>query len=295
MSALTKILVVLLTLSSIFLCGIVVTYVASADNYKELYERERAEKQAAVARKNGANELLDNEKKKYQTQADDLREQIASLGTQLAELKSQLTDVTREKTDLEKRVQSWVSMTDTLTKTTEKQSQQLEDTLTELKQVKADQVKERLQLKELTDELIKREAIIQTLTADKKRLEEKNHKLQADLDQLLRRVGKETAPPPVVTPQKPPAPKVPTVVPSVKPIGLKALITAVDLKNSVAEISIGTAHGIREGMRFYVTRADKFICEILIFSVDTERAVGILERLRPGNPPKASDKVATNL
>jgi hypothetical protein len=293
LSALTKILIVLLTLSSIFLCGIVVTYVAGADNYKELYERERAEKQAAVARKNSANELLDNEKKKYQTHADDLREQIASLSTQLVELKNELTDVRREKTDLEKRVQSWVSMTDTLTKTTEKQSQQLEDTLTELKQVKADQIKERLQLKELTDELIKREAIIQTLTADKKRLEEKNYKLQGDLDQLLRRVGKETAPPPVVTSQKPPAPKVPTVAPSVKPIGLKALITAVDLKNSVAEISIGTAHGIREGMRFYVTRADKFICEILIFSVDTERAVGILERVR--YQPKAGDKVATNL
>lgn len=35
MSTLTKILIVLLTLSSIFLCGIVVTYVANAEDYKQ--------------------------------------------------------------------------------------------------------------------------------------------------------------------------------------------------------------------------------------------------------------------
>ena len=39
MSTLTKILIVLLTLSSIFLCGIVVTYVANADNYRQKYNQ----------------------------------------------------------------------------------------------------------------------------------------------------------------------------------------------------------------------------------------------------------------
>ena len=42
MSPLTKILIVLLTLSSIFLCGIVVTYVGNADNYKEQYKSLKA-------------------------------------------------------------------------------------------------------------------------------------------------------------------------------------------------------------------------------------------------------------
>ena len=38
MSTLTKVLIVLLTVSSIFLCGIVVTYVASANDYREKWE-----------------------------------------------------------------------------------------------------------------------------------------------------------------------------------------------------------------------------------------------------------------
>ena len=44
MSTLTKILIVLLTLSSIFLCGIVVTYVANADNYRQKYDDLKTDK-----------------------------------------------------------------------------------------------------------------------------------------------------------------------------------------------------------------------------------------------------------
>ena len=41
MSTLTKILVVLLTVSVIALCPVVATYVATANNYKELYENQK--------------------------------------------------------------------------------------------------------------------------------------------------------------------------------------------------------------------------------------------------------------
>ena len=79
----------------------------------------------------------------------------------------------------------------------------------------------------------------------------------------------------------------------VKDIGLKGLITVVDLKYSLAEISIGKADGVKEKMKFYVTRGDDFICEILIFDVDAERAVGYLQLVKL--PPKIGDNVTTNL
>ena len=47
MSNLTKVLIVLLTISSIFLCGIVVTYVANADNYRQKYDNLRNDRDAA--------------------------------------------------------------------------------------------------------------------------------------------------------------------------------------------------------------------------------------------------------
>jgi hypothetical protein len=79
-------------------------------------------------------------------------------------------------------------------------------------------------------------------------------------------------------------------------IGLKGLVTAVDLKNKMASISIGTADGVKEGMKFHVTRADKFICDILIIDTDAEEAVGALELLDLAREqPKAGDTVTTNL
>jgi hypothetical protein len=71
------------------------------------------------------------------------------------------------------------------------------------------------------------------------------------------------------------------------------VITAVDLKLSVAEISIGAAQGVREGMKFYVTRGQDFICEIWIHYVDAEKAVGDLKLVQ--KQPRAGDSVTTNL
>ncbi|GAH62796.1 unnamed protein product, partial [marine sediment metagenome] len=81
--------------------------------------------------------------------------------------------------------------------------------------------------------------------------------------------------------------------PVARKIGLNGLVTAVDLKNSVAEISIGAAHGVREDMRFYVIRGDEFICEIRIHHVDTERAVGELRLVQ--KQPSIGDSVTANL
>ena len=51
MSKLTKILIVLLTISSIFLCGIVVTYVANADDYRQENKSLRKERKNTSCRK----------------------------------------------------------------------------------------------------------------------------------------------------------------------------------------------------------------------------------------------------
>ena len=56
MSTLTKVLIVLLTLASIFLCGIVVTYVANAADFKEKYDNQQSRYQAADRRATNAEE-----------------------------------------------------------------------------------------------------------------------------------------------------------------------------------------------------------------------------------------------
>jgi len=280
----------LLTLSSIFLCGIVVTYVANADNYKQLFEKERGAKQVEVEKRRNADTQLETKKKQYQRQEDEFRKQIALLNTQVGKLENDLKIAQREKADLLQRVNSMAGVVETSSQTAKQQTQLFEKTQEELKKISAEQIREREQLKDVTNQLIQKMAVIKTLQADKKRLEQEKYALQLEADKLLQRFGKKTARIPTVTPEKTVAREVTSVV---KPIGLTGSITALDLKRSLAAISIGTAHGVRENMKFYVTRGDEFICEILIYDVDAEKAVGDLKRVR--YQPKVGDNVSTNL
>jgi hypothetical protein len=88
------------------------------------------------------------------------------------------------------------------------------------------------------------------------------------------------------------------LAPPAKDIDLSGSITEVDLKNLLAEISIGEADGVREGMRFHLTRGDKFICDIVILDVWPEKAVGWLDLVQEDQPqvqPRVNDRVSTNL
>jgi hypothetical protein len=133
-------------------------------------------------------------------------------------------------------------------------------------------------------------AIIETLEARAKRLIEEKTELQNRLDRFLQPLGKVAAVPVPITPEKAVARP---AKPAVEDIALQGLVTAVDLKNSMASISIGTADGVKEGMKFHVIRGDEFICDILIIDIDAEEAVGILELVQ--KQPKVGDNVSTNL
>ncbi len=166
----------------------------------------------------------------------------------------------------------------------------LKNALDQVRKLEAERIKLDKALNETNTTLIQKMAVITTLEEKNKRLLEEKTELQTKLNQFLRQYGKVVTAPVPVTPTKEP---VQVAQPVTTAIGLKGKITQLDLKNSVAAISIGSAHGVKENMRFHVTRADKYICDILIFDVDAERAVGFLKLVQ--QPPKVGDTVSTNL
>ena len=87
------------------------------------------------------------------------------------------------------------------------------------------------------------------------------------------------------------------VAPPATDIDLKGLLTDVNLKDNIAELSIGAADGVKKNMRFHATRDGKFICDIVVLDVEPEKALGWLELLqdKPQDKPKAGDAVSTNL
>jgi len=290
LSTLTKILIVLLTLSSIFLCGIVVTYVANADNYRQKYNDIKADKDSLSSK---AKELTKevNEKIEQKAQMEkQLKSQITSLKTEKDELRTSLDNTEREKAALLQKVNSWTSITKDFYQTTDKQGQLLKNTLEELSKVQAEQISQQKELNETTAALEEKMVIIETLQTENRRLVEEKTELQDKLDQFLRPIGKTAKAAAAVTP------KYETARPSttqVRDIALQGLVKAVDLKYSMATISIGTADGVRKGMRFHVTRGDKFLCDVLVIDADTEEAVGVLELVQ--QQPNVGDTVSTNL
>jgi predicted nucleic acid-binding Zn-ribbon protein len=290
LSTLTKVLIVLLTVFSVFLCGIVVTYVGNADSYKRKHEEVQSQLQAAKAKLNAAQEDSTKKAEDADLQKKQFEDQISAISIKMTELQGKLDEAEREKSLLLQKVNSWASITKDFYQTTDKQGQLLQNTLGELDKLQQEQVKQRKQLEETTASAIEKMAIITTLQQNSKRLLEEKKDLENKLNQFLRQYGK------VVVAAEPVTARKAAVMPAgagMKDIGLGGQITAVDLKNSLAEISIGSADGVKQDMKFHVTRGDKFICDILILDVDAEKAVGILELMQ--DRPKVGDKVSTNL
>jgi len=292
LSTLTKILIVLLTLSSIFLCGIVVTYVANADNYREKYTNIRSDRDSLdkklKAKTKEANEYIEEK----QQLEDKLRSEIATLSAKVGKLEGNLRDVERERASLLAQVESWTSITKDFYTTNDKQGALLKNTLDELKRVQAEQIKQRKELNETTAQLVEKMAIVEQVQAENRRLLEEKTELRARLDSILRPAGEAVAEPVMVTPEKKLSRFIGTG-PATMQIGLKGLVTDVDMENSLVEISIGSADGVKEGMKFYITRDEEFICDILIYDVEPEKAVGLLDLV--SKQPKAGDDVSTNL
>lgn len=293
MSTLTKVLIVLLTLASIFLCGIVVTYVANAADFKEKFDNQQSRYQAADRRAQNAEENFNKLKDETEQAKLELNNRIAALEQRINSLTADLKQAQTER-DLARRLKDGRDAEVTaFAKTVEVNNELRASAEAELKQTKADLITEQDQHKETTAALLEKIAIIGVLEDKYKQVLEEKTELQNKFDQILKQYGKITAPAEPVTVMKEPA----RVAPPVKDIDLNGVITDVNLQERLAEISIGQADGVTEGMTFHATRDDRFICNIVIIDVLPEKATGWLDLLKEGaqNQPKVDDKISTNL
>jgi myosin heavy subunit len=290
LSTLTKILIVLVTISSIFLCGIVVTYVALADNYKDKYDKIKTERDSLKEIADSKTEQYNQKDAEKVAMENKLNSEIGKLKIEINTLKGELKVANDEKKISNQRLSDMASVVETTTQTSKETTKLLMDTQAQLTLAEAERTKLEAQLEDTSNTLLERLAIIQTLEKEKKQLLEEKAELQSRMEKLLQPTGKAPAPVVTVTPTTDIARLAPIVT---KKIELRGLVTAVDTKNKMASISIGTADGVKEGMRFHVTRANKFICDILIIDTDAEEAVGVLELIE--EQPRAGDTIATNL
>ncbi len=289
MSTLTKILIVLLTISTILLCGIVVAYVGSADNYKEKFDSQKNQVNSLRQTKTAAEENLNKTIKQAQERDAELGNTIKSLQADINKLRTDLTDAQNKRDDAIQRMDNWQAIAMDFSKTTETQVKLAKDALNDRNQIDAERIQNLKELEERTASLIEKMALIDQLEKESRRLREENTTLQSKLDKLLQQYGKTIQVPTPVTQIADKA----QLAPPATDIGLKGTVSNVKMEDSWAEISIGSANGVRENMVFHTTRGDKFICDIVIFNVDPEKAVGTIKLMQ--ETPKVGDVVSTNL
>ena len=269
-----------------------VTYVANADNYRQKYDNLKAERDSLDKKVQDYTKQVNEALEQKKQMENKLSSEITSLKTENSELQTNFDNAEREKAALLQKVDSLASITKGFYETNDKQGQLLKNTIEELNKIQTEQVRQSKELDETTKALEEKMAIIETLQTENKRIQEEKTDLQNKLDKFLQPIGKTAAATVPVTPREEAA-RPATTETETRDIGLQGLITAVDLKNSMATISIGTADGVKEGMRFHVTRGNEFLCDILIIDIDAKEAVGALELVQ--QQPNVGDTVSTNL
>jgi transcriptional regulator with GAF, ATPase, and Fis domain len=289
LSTLTKILIVLLTISSILLCGVVVTYVGSAVNFKEKYDSRQNQINSLMRSKEAAVNTLNKTIEQRDQKEAGLNESIKSLQAEITRLENELANATRKRDDAIQRMENWQAIALDFSKTTETQVKLAKDAFNEKNIIDEERIKNLKELEERTAALIEKMALIDQLEKESRRLREENAALQNKVDQFIRQYGKTVSRPTPVTQLAEKA----KVAPPATDIGLKGVISAVNLENSWAELSIGSANGVRKNMVFHVIRGDNFICDIVIFEVDPEKAVGVMELVQ--ETPRVGDTASTNL
>ena len=291
MSTLTKVLIVLLTVFSIFLCGIVVTYVANAENQRERADTVQRNLQSAKRLQEDAQNDARIAKDETEQTRRDLEAKMSELTVAFSDLQAKFDTVQRENAQLVQRVTAMGASVEQANALQASQMQQAQVAQQDVVALRADQTTLDKELKETNQLLMEKMAVMAQLEAKNKQLIEANQELETRLNQYLRQYGKATVTPAPVTPT--PAIAQPAPAATAKDIGLNGLVTAVDMKNALAEISIGAAAGVKPDMNFHVIRGQQFVCDILILDVDADKAVAILNRVQ--GEPRAGDICATNL
>jgi hypothetical protein len=299
LSTLTKVLIVLLSVFSLFLCGTVATYVGSSENFRKKATDGEQQLKAARETRRRAEQDLEDGTKAAKIEKDKLDAQIIALTAQATKLQGDLDIAARMNLELQQKVAGMADIMANANSTTKQQTTLFEGERQKVQALEGDRINREKELAETSQSLLEKVTIIAQLENKVRQLTQENQELGTRVDQYLVQYGKIASRPPTTvaagTPTARPVQPIATVAAQTQSIALNGQVTAVDVRSHLVEISIGVAAGVQKDMVFHVTRGDQYVADIQIVEVWPDRAVGVLNLVKPGIQPQASDKVATNL
>jgi hypothetical protein len=161
----------------------------------------------------------------------------------------------------------------------------LNQTQSQLDEARAQGIKDQKELNQITADLYEKIVQLQDLEAERRRLLEQKTALESQLSMAGGAIQpKEIIP---VTPLTQPA----TPTPAVTTSDIKGLVVAIG--ESMVQLSVGSADGVKPNMVFHITRGDRFLCDIVITDVDINQSAGVLELVQ--QRPQVGDTASTQL
>lgn len=265
----------------------VVTYVSTAGNFKAKYEEQKTINE-------NLNQQLVSMDRAYKEQSNLIKDKIAAYEGEQQKLRDENTQLNVEKNNAvrasighQSRADNYQGLLDGFSKTIANMEITLKNTQTQLDKARQEGIKDQKELSEITASLYEKIVQLEALEAKSRRFLEQKQELEDKLTKLASTPAEPVTATPVTREKTnvTPVAALPTVV------DLKGLIT--ELSETMATISLGTADGVKHDMVFHVTRGDAFICDIVITSVDVNKAAGVLELKQ--QTPKIGDNVSTKL
>jgi outer membrane murein-binding lipoprotein Lpp len=287
LSALTKILIILISLLSIFLCAVASTYVGTSVNWKQKATSLAGDVATLETENTALRSDSDSMKQAMQANHKKFQDTVEQKNRENRELKTELTTEKRNALESDRDRGKLLAELTALRTTIQNMDTSLQITQKALALARNEGVDNQKELTQLTDKLLEQVVQIQNLQVQFKRLLEEKSILENKFATSGTTVPKGT---PVTQDVGKALPADPLLV--APRGGLKGLVIGV--QGSLATVSIGAADGVKKKDVLQVYRGSEFICEISITDVDTNKAAGILELVQQGGP-KIGDTVTSEL
>jgi cell shape-determining protein MreC len=283
LSILTKILAVLLSVFSLLLVGMVVTFVGSSNNYKESYDSQVTINTVLQGTLTETTERFNELVKKSGELQKKLQDELKNAETQNNLLASDLRKAQREAAQYQANADSWKGLMAGFEQSVRNLQTSLSETQKLLDQARAQDIKNQKELNQTTADLYEKIVQLQSLEAERRRLLEQ--KTELEKQSVNTGAIREIIPPVTPLPNQAASPVTPTTVGT----DIKGMI--VEVEGNLATLSVGSADGVAKNMTFHVTRGAAFVCDIIITHVDINRCAGTLDMIV--QPPQVNDIAST--
>jgi hypothetical protein len=277
---------VLLSIFSILLCGMIVTFVGNTNNYKEQLDQQKQLNTVIQAELAAKEELFNTQAKKIAELQKQYEADLQANEGEKNKLASDLRTAQRLAQQYQGQADSWKGVLAGFEQSVRNLQTSLSQTQQQLDQARAQSIKDQKELNQVTANLYEKDVQLRSMEAERRRLLEQKTELE---NQLVAggRTQVTASAVPVTSLNRTASPA------AASPAGtnVKGLVTNVD--RNMVTLSVGSADGIKENMVLHITRGDRFLCDVVVTNVDINQSAGVLELVQ--QQPKAGDTASTHL